>query len=190
MQAEVLLNASIAHQAEALKLLQQQVDLKQRGGVTRDRCGGQAPVSGRSSLRERVNPNDGAVLKRGSGWPARSDRGCEVRTLAVRARESAFCKLTEIASQVISTEQDICRFLSPNRGIVMHPKDSIDLQNICIRMAARADGHQSDKDLKELRDCLKTIVDSLLLSLSHYSSPSHTRARGQLLQICETFLDV
>ncbi|MBN3316012.1 LEU7 protein, partial [Atractosteus spatula] len=183
MQAEVLLNASIAHQAEALKLLQQQVDSEQRGG-------GQAPVSGRSSLRDHIHPSDGAVLKRGSGWPARSDRGCEVRTLAERARESTFCKLTEIASQVISTEQDICRFLSPDRGIVMHPKESIDLKNICIRMAARTDGHQSDKDLKELRDCLKTIVDSLLLSLSHYSSPSHTRARGQLLQICETFPDV
>ncbi|XP_066563658.1 leukemia-associated protein 7 [Amia ocellicauda] len=190
MCSSVLFNVSIAHQIEALALLKQ-VPLQERlktdcqGGLER-----QADVRNMFISKQDCPVKERRAFSGGLGFVSGLDSRKKVRTLAQKAREGTFTRLHEILSQLISVEQDMCGFVSREDGMILHPKDSIELRNICRRMATSPEGCHSDMALKELRDCLKAIVDSLLLSLRICKSLLHTQARGKLTGICGSFPDL
>ncbi|KAI4897362.1 hypothetical protein NFI96_017349 [Prochilodus magdalenae] len=125
-------------------------------------------------------------------WRVRSDaEGRGPQTVAERARESQFSRLVDILSQIISIEQDLIGPLSEDlRSFLLRHKDSVDLKNICLRMAVSDAGCQSDRNLKELRVCLQLIVDNLLSALRDENSLSSLGAVRRLVGIFTTFPDM
>ncbi|XP_026095110.1 leukemia-associated protein 7 isoform X1 [Carassius auratus] len=123
---------SLTHQIDALNILN---ELQAHAtAINRD---GEGPCSG-------AVPGD--VMKE----PRR------LKTIAERARESCITRLLEILTRLISIEEDFIKDASYGRRLLKR-KDSVDLKNICLRMAVAEGGSHSDRDLRELRDCLRLI---------------------------------
>ncbi|XP_053333254.1 leukemia-associated protein 7 isoform X1 [Clarias gariepinus] len=110
-------------------------------------------------------------------------------TVADRARESLLSRLMDILSQIISIELDLTSSLSGEMKCFLRHKDSVDLKNICLRMAV-TESSDSDRNLKELRLCLQLIVDNLLSALRHHNNLSSTGATRQLMGISITLPDI
>ncbi|XP_036419391.1 leukemia-associated protein 7 [Colossoma macropomum] len=158
-------NHSLRHQMEALKLLHE--------------------LNGTRTARSNAE-----VSSDDSGSRRKSLKH-KPQTVAERARESQFSRLVEILSQIISIEQDLLRPLSEDLGsFLLRHKDSVDLRNICQRMALSEAGCQSDRDLKELRVCLQLIVDNLLSAVREENSLSSLGAVRRLVGISTTFSDM
>ncbi|KAJ8397939.1 hypothetical protein AAFF_G00432860 [Aldrovandia affinis] len=199
MQALATLYNSMDHQIEALKFLKR-VHLQQ---IANSNCsvelqgedhGGREKEQRITASQNRSTSLNGVTdlcarssLKSDSGSSSASKR--TVRTIAERARESIFVRLTEIVLQVISVEQDLCRSAPRDQMLSLHNKDSIELRNICSRMSSADARCQSERDLKELGNCLRRIVDSLLCSLAHNNCLAVTPATRKLREICATFPD-
>ncbi|KAG7463439.1 hypothetical protein MATL_G00176580 [Megalops atlanticus] len=187
---------AMEHQAEALKFLKQ-VHLQQMPSDNRS-VGSREDDKGVCEKEKQVTADldssiptnvvtDYCTRSREKGDPLARH---SVRTIAERARESIFTRLTEIASQVISVEEDICRSSSEDQRLSLHLKDSIELRNICARMSTSPACRQSERDLRELGHCLKCIVDSLLCCLCNNDCLWVSPATRRLREIYTTFPDI
>ncbi|MCJ8747965.1 hypothetical protein PDJAM_G00159540 [Pangasius djambal] len=110
--------------------------------------------------------------------------------VAERARGSLLARLMDILSQIISIEQDLMSNLSGEVKCFLRHKDSVDLKNICLRMALSESGHESDRNLKELRLCLQLIVNNLLSAVRDQKNLSSTGATRRLMGISITLPDI
>ncbi|TRZ02239.1 hypothetical protein DNTS_034744 [Danionella cerebrum] len=110
------------------------------------------------------------------------------RTIAERALENCFSRLLEILSQLVSIERDFIKHLS--YGTTFKLKDSIDLKNICLRMAVAEPGSCSNRDLKELRECLRIIVDNLLAFAKDENNLSSTLIVHRLRELSNSFPEI
>ncbi|XP_060755508.1 leukemia-associated protein 7 [Neoarius graeffei] len=110
--------------------------------------------------------------------------------IAERARESLLARLVDILSQTISIEQDLMSSLSGEVKCFLHHKDSVDLKNICLRMALSESSCEWDRNLKELRLCLQLIVNNLLSALRDHNHLSSTGATRRLMGISITLPDI
>ncbi|KAK3510636.1 hypothetical protein QTP70_011901 [Hemibagrus guttatus] len=111
-------------------------------------------------------------------------------SLAERARGSLLARLVDILSQIISIEQDLMTNLSGEVKRFLRHKDSVDLKNICLRMALSESGHEFDRNLKELRLCLQLIVNNLLSVVRDENNFSSTGATRRLMGISITLPDI
>ncbi|MBN3281675.1 LEU7 protein, partial [Polyodon spathula] len=142
------------------------------------------------------NSGPGVLKADGSGWKHTSDHRqtpvTPVRTLAQKARRSILTRLTEIASQLMEAERNIQCTPLQAQGVSIHSKDSIELRNICSRIASQAELSQPDRDLKELHGCLKSITENLLSLLSASSTDSiyHIQHTRKLQHILRAFPDI
>lgn len=69
-------------------------------------------------------------------------------------------------------------------------QDSVDLKNICLRMAIAEGGSRSDRDLRELRDCLRLIVGDLLTYVREENNLSSTETTHKLRELSNSFPDI
>ncbi|KAI1885380.1 hypothetical protein AGOR_G00219540 [Albula goreensis] len=201
MQAPPTLYDSIEHQMEAMELLKR-VHLQKltncsdstglrgedRGGRGKEGC-----ITASPDDSDPLNFVSGfwgkSTLKNDSGSTVGTSKGRTVPTIAERARESIFGRLTEIAQRVIKVQVDLRRSTPRDQWLSLHPKDSTELKNICRRMSMGDACRLSECDLKELSQCLRRIVDSLLCSLARDNCLAVTEATRRLRQICADFPD-
>ncbi|XP_051994116.1 leukemia-associated protein 7-like [Xyrauchen texanus] len=117
---------------------------------------------------------------------------CRVMTIAERARENCFSRLVEILTKLISIEEDLIKSVSRNVRSLLWHKDSVDLKNICLRMkvAFCEGGSRSDRDLKELCDCLRLIVSNLLAYVRDENNLSSTMFTSRLRELSNAFPDI
>lgn len=164
---------SLTHQIDALNILN---ELRDHGtGSNREgegRCPG-ALAAGKVAAR----PGD--VMKE----PRR------LKTIAERARENCLSRLLEILTQLISIEEDFIKDGSYGKSLLKR-KDSVDLKNICLRMAVAEGGSRSDRDLRELRDCLRLIVISLLAHVRDENNLSSTVSTHRLRELSNSFPEI
>ncbi|XP_062866911.1 leukemia-associated protein 7 [Trichomycterus rosablanca] len=114
----------------------------------------------------------------------------KTQTLAEKARESLLTRFEEILSQIISIEQDLIDHLPEDMKTFLRHKDSVDLNNICLRMCVSESGYQSDRNLKELRVCLQLIVNNLLSAVRDQNNVSSAGATRRLMGISITLPDI
>lgn len=70
------------------------------------------------------------------------------------------------------------------------PQDSVDLKNICLRMAIAEGGSRSDRDLRELRDCLRLIVGNLLAYVREENNLSDVETTHKLRELSNSFPEI
>jgi len=68
-------------------------------------------------------------------------------------------------------------------------QDSVELKNICLRMAI-AEGYCSNRDLRELRDCLRHIVGNLLACVRDENNLSSAVTTRRLRELSNSFPDI
>ncbi|KAI5618428.1 leukemia-associated protein 7 [Silurus asotus] len=107
-----------------------------------------------------------------------------------RARESLLARFVDILSQIIAIEQDLIKSLSAEMKFLLRHKDSVDLKNICLRMSLSESGHESDRNLKELRICLQLIVNNLLSAVRGENNLSSTGTTLRLMSISIKLPDI
>ncbi|XP_026118992.1 leukemia-associated protein 7 [Carassius auratus] len=112
-----------------------------------------------------------------------------LKTIAERARESCLARLLEILAQLIALEEDFIKDVSYGRSLLKH-KDSVDLKNICLRMAIAEGGSRSNRDLRELRDCLRLIVGNLLAYVRELNNLSSTETTHRLRELFNSFPEI
>uniref|UniRef100_A0A8C1VGR6 Si:ch73-160h15.3 n=1 Tax=Cyprinus carpio TaxID=7962 RepID=A0A8C1VGR6_CYPCA len=112
-----------------------------------------------------------------------------LKTIAERARESCLARLLEILTQLISIEEESIKDVSYGRSLLKH-KHSVDLKNICLRMAIAEGGSRSDRDLRELRDCLRLIVGNLLAYVRELNNLSSTETTHRLRELFNSFPEI
>ncbi|KAG5262257.1 hypothetical protein AALO_G00293930 [Alosa alosa] len=161
-----------AWQLEALALLHQ---VRSRNNTQGERI--------TSSAREGNVEMSPLITRVCHGISAQTLAPRRVLTIAERARKSVLSRLMDILSQIIAAEED----MYVSHKLFIFPKDSIDLKNICLRMAEDDSGiSPSDRDLRDLQGCLKCIVEKLL-SLCNENEASSIFVILKLKQICDTF---
>ncbi|XP_051781722.1 leukemia-associated protein 7 [Erpetoichthys calabaricus] len=154
--------ASIEHQLEALVLI------------------GKAKEGHAQNLSNRSSSN--TVYTEAVGRPGQR----RTLTLAQKGREGLLSRLAEVASEVIREQQSLIE-LPQTQNILVHPKQSIELKNICSRMALQVKTSHTDRNLKDLRDCLKSIAETLLSSLSNSSTEQQKLAARNLGKMLSSF---
>ncbi|XP_051561653.1 leukemia-associated protein 7 [Myxocyprinus asiaticus] len=115
-----------------------------------------------------------------------------LKTIAERARENCFSRLVEILTKLISIEEEFIKGVSRNERSLLRRKDSVDLKNICLRMkvALYEGGSCSDRDLKELCDCLRLIVSNLLAYVRDENNLSSAMFTNRLRELSNAFPDI
>ncbi|KAG1956212.1 leukemia-associated protein 7 [Pimephales promelas] len=163
---------SLTHQIDALNILHEL-----RAHATASNADGEGQCSGALSAgKVAVRPGD--VMKE-----PRS-----MKTIAERARESCLTRLLEILTQLISVEEDFIKEVSYEKSLLKR-KDSVELKNICLRMAI-AEGYCSNRDLRELRDCLRHIVGNLLACVRDENNLSSAVTTRRLRELSNSFPDI
>ncbi|KAG2457308.1 LEU7 protein, partial [Polypterus senegalus] len=156
--------ASIEHQLEALVLI------------------GKAKDGHTQNLSDRSSGN--TIYTEADGGPGQTPR--LTLTLAQKGREGLLSRLAEVASEIIREQQSLLE-LPQTQNILVHPKQSIELRNICSRMALQVKTIHADRNLKDLQDCLKSIAETLLSSLSNSSTEQHKLAARNLGKMLSSF---
>ncbi|XP_036807927.1 leukemia-associated protein 7 homolog [Oncorhynchus mykiss] len=118
------------------------------------------------------------------------DSSAAARTIAEKARESVITQLIDILTQILTVEEEISHSLFQDLRTFLHPKESIELRNICVRMAVRDSDCQKDRDLRDLQDCLKAMVDSLVSSLINVNHPVAVQTSRTLEEIYLSFPEI
>ncbi|XP_070968120.1 leukemia-associated protein 7 [Oncorhynchus clarkii lewisi] len=118
------------------------------------------------------------------------DSSAAARTIAEKARESVITQLIDILTQILTVEEEISHSLFQDLRTFLHPKESIELRNICVRMAMRDSDCQKDRDLRDLQDCLKAMVDSLVSSLINVNHPVAVQTSRTLEEIYLSFPEI
>ncbi|KAI2668234.1 leukemia-associated 7 [Labeo rohita] len=164
---------SLTHQIDALNILNEM-----RAHATTSNRDGEDQRSGALPTgKEAVRPGD--LMKE----PRR------LRTIAERARENCLTRLLEILTQLISIEEDFIKNPSYGKSSLKR-KDSVDLKNICLRMAIAEGGSRSDRDLRELRDCLRLIVGNLLAYVREENNLSDVETTHKLRELSNSFPEI
>uniref|UniRef100_A0A8C8CWX3 Uncharacterized protein n=1 Tax=Oncorhynchus tshawytscha TaxID=74940 RepID=A0A8C8CWX3_ONCTS len=115
------------------------------------------------------------------------DSSAAARTIAEKARESVITQLIDILTQILTVEEEIIHISYPK----LRRKQTIcELRNICVRMAMRDSDCQKDRDLRDLRDCLKAMVDSLVSSLINMNHPVAVQTSCTLEEIYLSFPEI
>ncbi|NWX47813.1 LEU7 protein, partial [Steatornis caripensis] len=109
-------------------------------------------------------------------------------TLREMALRSKMSRLIEATSQLVQVEQTLLLPLLQQHPLPLHPKDSIEFRNICSHMALQKEGQQFERDLHEAHQCLKTIIEKLICSLTVFPSDSYIPVRSALRQILQNLL--
>ncbi|XP_063068694.1 leukemia-associated protein 7 [Engraulis encrasicolus] len=119
--------------------------------------------------------------------PSRPE-GRKVMTIAQRARASMFARLMDILCQIIAIEEEMHAHPPRDRKLLPEfPKESIELKNICLRMAERdTTNSPSDRDLRDLQLCLKCISSNLLIVCNEHVSCS-LFVTEKVKRLCDTF---
>ncbi|XP_016151223.1 leukemia-associated protein 7-like [Sinocyclocheilus grahami] len=164
---------SLTHQIDALNILNE----LQAHATTSNRDGEGQCSGALLAGKEAVRP--GELTKE----PRR------LKTITARARESCLARLLEILTRLISIEEDFIKDASYGRRLLKR-KDSVDLKNICLRMAIAESGSHSDRDLRELRHCLRLIVGNLLAYVLEENNPSSTETTHKLRELSNSFPDI
>ncbi|XP_018940076.1 leukemia-associated protein 7-like [Cyprinus carpio] len=164
---------SLTHQIDALNILNElQAHATTINRDSEGPCSGALPAG-----KEAVRPGDVMMEPR------------RLKTIAERARESCLTRLLEILTRLISIEEDFIIDASYGRRLLKR-KDSVDLKNICLRMAIAEGGSRSDRDLRELRDCLRLIVGDLLTYVREENNLSSTETTHKLRELSNSFPDI
>ncbi|KAL4656530.1 leukemia-associated protein 7 [Arapaima gigas] len=165
-----LLNRSLALQREALEELRHVLE-----------------VSEPAESRPPEGPRD-STPARHCGPRAPGSKRPAVRTIAQRAHDSILSRLVQNLSQLLSVEEDLCSTDHCSRRLSLRLKDSVELKNISMRMTSRGPDSQCPGDLRELRECLKVIVLSLISSQNDHNHKL-CPVSGKLGHIITTFPD-
>lgn len=164
---------SLTHQIDALNILHEL-----RAHATTSNADGEGQCSGAlAAAKVAVRPGD--FMKE----PRR------MKTIAERARESCLTRLLEILTQLISIEEDFMEDIHYEKSLLKR-KDSVDLKNICLRMAIAEGSSRSNRDLRELRDCLRLIVGNLLACVGDENNLSSTVTAHRLRELSNSFPDI
>lgn len=166
---------SLTHQIDALNILH---ELRAHATASNADADGEGQCSGALAAgKVAVRPGD--VMKE----PRR------MKTITERARESCFTRLLEILTQLISVEEDFIKEVSYEKSLLKR-KDSVELKNICLRMAIAEGSSCSNRDLRELRDCLRHIVGNLLACVRDENNLSSTVTTRRLRELSSSFPDI
>ncbi|XP_067849545.1 leukemia-associated protein 7 [Heptranchias perlo] len=191
MRRSSALQACIAHQQSALTILHQCLQDQPHSGPDQPASGeGQAApgpvgIGPNVSLTEpRSQPGSSTQQRARSSAPS-----SERRTILQVARESRLTRLIGLTSELLNLEQNSLYQLQETH-FHLESKLSVELRNICSRMATREDCLRLDGDLKEIEQCLRDIVNQLLLSLSSNNSRSHLQAIDVLKGLFQKFLNI
>ncbi|XP_032862583.2 leukemia-associated protein 7 [Tyto alba] len=202
--------ASIGHQAGALRAAAaprppcrppSQPPHTRTSGAGRPGPAGHGPgeeteVSGAPELEEEPkapgkSPKEGEESEDpspGSPGEPRPERPARRETLREMALRSKMSRLIAATSQLVQVEQTLLLPLLQEHPLPLHPKDSIEFRNICIHMALQREGQQFERDLQEAHQCLKTIVEKLICSLTIFPSDSYIPVQSALRQILQNLL--
>uniref|UniRef100_UPI00398F7DD5 leukemia-associated protein 7 n=1 Tax=Pristiophorus japonicus TaxID=55135 RepID=UPI00398F7DD5 len=183
MQRPAALQACIAHQQAALTILQQYLQDQRHLSSGQPRTGQAVP--GPAGNRPNVSQPGPSSQQRAPSSAPSSKR----RTILQVARESRLTRLIGVTSDLLNIEQNSLYQLQETHFHV-ESKLSVELRNICSRMATREDCLRIDGDLKAIEQCLGDIVNQLLLSLSSNNSGSHLQATGVLKSLFRKFPDI
>uniref|UniRef100_A0A8C8FP38 Deleted in lymphocytic leukemia 7 n=1 Tax=Oncorhynchus tshawytscha TaxID=74940 RepID=A0A8C8FP38_ONCTS len=118
------------------------------------------------------------------------DSSAAARTIAEKARESVITQLIDILTQILTFDEEISHSSFQDLRIFLRPKVSIELRNICVRMALRDSDCQKTWDLRDLQDCLKAMVDSQVSSLINMNHPVAVQTSCTLEEICLSFPEI
>nr|XP_023995806.1 leukemia-associated protein 7 [Salvelinus alpinus] len=118
------------------------------------------------------------------------DSSAAAHTIAESARESVITQLIDILTQILTVEEEISQRSFQDLRTFLRPKESIELRNICMRMAMRDSDCQKDRDLRDLQDCLKAMVDSLVSSLINMNHPVAIQTSCTLEEIYLSFPEI
>ncbi|KAK6325417.1 hypothetical protein J4Q44_G00047590 [Coregonus suidteri] len=118
------------------------------------------------------------------------DSSAAARTIAEKARESVITQLIDILTQLLTVEEEISHSSFQDLRTFLRPKESIELRNICVRMAMSDSDCQKDRDLRDLQDCLKAMVDSLVSSLINMNHPWAIQTSRRLKEIYLSFPEI
>uniref|UniRef100_A0A674AHV2 Deleted in lymphocytic leukemia 7 n=1 Tax=Salmo trutta TaxID=8032 RepID=A0A674AHV2_SALTR len=113
------------------------------------------------------------------------DSSAAARTIAEKARESVITQLIDILTQILTVEEEIIHSSFQDLRTFL-----IELRNICVRMAMRDSDSQKDRDLRDLQDCLKAMVDSLVSSLINMNHPVAIQTSRTLEEIYLSFPEI
>ncbi|XP_067298744.1 leukemia-associated protein 7 [Pseudorasbora parva] len=164
---------SLTHQIDALNILHElRADRTTNNADGEGQCSG-ALAAGKVAFRPGEHMKEPRRLK----------------TIAERARESCITRLLEILTQLISIEEDLIKNVSHEKSLLKR-KDSVDLKNICLRMAIAEGSSRSNRDLRELRDCLRLIVGNLLACVRDENNLSSTVTTHRLRELSNSFPDI
>uniref|UniRef100_A0A4W5PTI0 Uncharacterized protein n=1 Tax=Hucho hucho TaxID=62062 RepID=A0A4W5PTI0_9TELE len=165
METATLQYSPMEHQTEALKLLQNVRSHQET--ISRP---------SKPGLEKHVTTNQ--------------DSSAAARTIAEKARERVITQLIDILTQILTVEEEI-RHSSFESMAEQHRQDSVDeLRIICVRMAMRDSDCQKDQDLRDLQDCLKAMVDSLVSSLVNMNHPLAIQTSCTLEEIYLSFPEI
>ncbi|NXD36127.1 LEU7 protein, partial [Copsychus sechellarum] len=95
---------------------------------------------------------------------------CE--TLQEMALHSKMSLLVEGTSHLLHVEHLLLPLLQQN-PLLLYPSDNTEFRNICSHTALRREGQKFEKDLYEVHECLKTIIEKLICSLAVFPSDSY-----------------
>ncbi|XP_051748448.1 leukemia-associated protein 7 [Ctenopharyngodon idella] len=163
----------LTHQIDALNILHEL-----RAHATTSNADGEDQCSG-ALVAGKVAVHPGDFMKQ----PRR------LKTIAERARESCLIRLHEILTQLISIEEDFIKEVTYEKSLLKR-KDSVELKNICLRMSVAEGNSRSNRDLRELRDCLRLIVGNLLTHVRDENNLSSTVTVHRLRELSNSFPDI
>ncbi|KAM8819752.1 leukemia-associated protein 7 [Eudromia elegans] len=136
--------------------------------------------------KEREVPGVGAASTARALGPPR--RPGTLREVAVWSR---LARVAAAAACLLETEQTLLLLpLLTEQPCPVQLKDSIEFRNICSRMALQKEGQQFDRDLYDVHQCLKTIIEKLISSLAAFPSEPYIPVRAALRQILQNLLTI
>ncbi|XP_072902008.1 leukemia-associated protein 7 [Hemitrygon akajei] len=173
MQRLPTLQGCIAHQQSALATLRQYLEDQRHLGVDQPDPG---PAVRPSASNSQLSAPSSTPSKRR-------------RTILQVARESKLKRLIGLTSDLVNLEQNSLLHL---KGIYFQVefKLSVDLRNTCERLATREDCLRLDGDLKAVEECLRSLVNQLLLSLSSDNSGSQLEVTDPLKRLSQKYLNI
>lgn len=181
MQRPSSLQTCVVHQQSALAMLRQYLVDQRHLGIDQAASGqaSSAPPGSASlpaSISQQSTPSSATSSRR--------------RTILQVARESKLNRLIGLTSGLINLEQSSVHQIQ-DEHFQVESKLSVDLRNTCGRMATREDCMRFlDGDLKAVEECLRSLTNQLLLSLSGDNSGSQLEATDLLKRLIQKYLNI
>ncbi|XP_078264714.1 leukemia-associated protein 7 [Rhinoraja longicauda] len=173
MQRPSSLQTCVVHQQSALAMLRQYLVDQPASGQASSATPGSASLPAFNS--QQSTPSSATSSRR--------------RTILQVARESKLNRLIGLTSGLINLEQNSVHQIQ-DAHFQVESKLSMDLRNTCGRMATREDCLRLDGDLKAIEECLRSLTNQLLLSLSGDNSGSQLEATDLLKKLIQKYLNI